>query len=132
MKKILFTLMLLFSLSVNVIANEVPVTKRVENVQKIELDRQAAKYDFTVNYEKIGCCLDMSLEQLDDFKFYFDKFKDNMMFAYYGCNETSRCNFIKNAVDKNVKEMSYILNEKQHKKYLTLLNMTLKNRGFNI
>jgi hypothetical protein len=55
-----------------------------------------------------------------------------MMFAYYGCNETSRDNFIKNAVDKNVKEMSYILNEKQYKKYLTLLNMTLKNRGFNI
>lgn len=132
MKKILFTLMLLFTLSINVMADDVPVTKRIETVQKIELDKQAAKYDFTVNYRRLGCCLDMSLDQLEDFKLYFDKFNDNMQFAYYECDETSRDSVVRNAITKNIKEMRYILNEKQYKKYLVLLNVTLRNRGFDI
>jgi hypothetical protein len=33
------------------------------------------------------------------------------------------------AVKKDVRYMHYILNEKQYKTYLLLLNTTLKNRG---
>ena len=135
MKKILFTLMMLFTLSVSVIADDVPVAeneKKIENLHKIALENQAAKYDFTVNYRRLGCCLEMSVDQLKEFKLFFDQFKDNMLFAYYECDETSRDSVVRNAINKNIKEMRYILNEKQYKKYLVLLNVTLRNRGFDI
>ena len=135
MKKILFTLMMLFTLSVNVMADDVPVaekTKKIENLHKIALEKQAAKYDFKVNYRRLGCCLEMSIDQLEDFKLFFDQFKDNMLFAYNECSESSRNSVVKNIVDKNVKEMSYILNEKQYKKYILLMNTTLRNRGFEL
>ena len=135
MKKILFTLMMLFTLSINVMADDVPVaekTKKIENLHKIVLEKQAAKYDFTVNYRRLGSFLDMSVEQLEDFKLFFDQFKDNMLFAYNECSESSRDSVVKNIVNKNVKEMSYILNEKQYKKYLLLMNTTLRNRGFEL
>ena len=133
MKKILFTLMMLFTLSINVMADDVTVTdktKKIENVKKIELDVQAAKYDFTVNYRRLGCFLGMSLNQLENFKLFFDKFNENMHFAYYECAESTRDSVVKNIVNKNVKEMCYILNDEQHKKYLILMNTTLRNRGF--
>lgn len=135
MKKILFTLMMLFSLSINMMADDVPVAenaKKIENVQKIALDKQAAKYDFTVNYRRLGCCLGMSINQLEEFKLFFDQFNDNMHFAYYECEEAKRDSVVKNIVNKNVREMRYILNEKQYKKYLLLMNTTLRNRGFEL
>ena len=135
MKKILFTLMMLFTLSVSVMADDIPVaenTKTIETSHKIVLETQAAKYDFTVNYRRLGCCLEMSIDQLEDFKLFFDQFKDNMLFAYNECSEDSRDGVVKSIVRKNVKEMRCILNEKQYKKYLLLLNTTLRNRGFEL
>ena len=133
MKKILFTLMMLFTLSVNVMADDVPVAenaKTIENLNKITLEKQAAKYDFTVNYRKIGSCLDLSIDKLEDFKLFFDQFKDDMLFAYNECSEASRDNVVRNIVNRNLMEMRYILNKKQYKKYLLLMNTTLRNRGF--
>ena len=135
MKKILFTLMMLFTLSVSVMADDIPVaenTKTIENSHKIVLETQAAKYDFTINYRRLGCCLEMSIDQLEDFKLFFDQFKDNMLFAYNECSEDSRDGVVKSIVRKNVKEMRCILNDKQYKKYLLLMNTTLRNRGFEL
>ena len=135
MKKILFTLMMLFTLSVSVMADDIPVaenTKTIENSHKIVLETQAAKYDFTINYRRLGCCLEMSIDQLEDFKLFIDQFKDNMLFAYNECSEDSRDGVVKSIVRKNVKEMRCILNEKQYKKYILLMNTTLRNRGFEL
>ena len=135
MKKILFTLMMLFTLSVSVMADDVPVTenaKKIENLNQIALEKQAAKYDFTVNYRSIGRFLEMPIDQLDVFKLCFDQFKDDMFFAYNECSEASRDRVVKNILNKNVKEMRYILNKKQYKKYLFIMNTTLRNRGFEL
>ena len=135
MKKILFTLMMLFTLSVSVMADDVPVAenaKKIENLHKIALENKSAKYDFTVNYRRLGCCLEISVDQLEEFKMFFDQFKDNMLFAYNECSEASRDSVVKNIVTKNAKEMRYILNEKQYKKYILLMNTTLRNRGFEL
>jgi hypothetical protein len=74
----------------------------------------------------------MSIDQLDDFELFFDQFKDNMNFAYNECSEASRDSVVKNIVNKNLNEMRHILNEKQYKKYLLLMNTTLRNRGFEL
>lgn len=132
MKKIIICLMMLFTLSVNVMADEVPVTNKVETINENENDLLAAKYDFTINYRRMGCFLGMTLDQLNDFEIFFNSFKESMRFAYYGCSEDSRDSVVKNAVNKNIREMRYILNEDQYKKYLLLINTTLRNRGFEI
>ena len=36
--------------------------KKIENLHKIALEKQAAKYDFAVNYRRLGCCLEMSVD----------------------------------------------------------------------
>ena len=41
----------------------------------------------------------------------------------------SRKKMVEVAVKKDVRYMGYILNEKQYKTYLLLLNTTLRNRG---
>ena len=51
-----------------------------------------------------------------------------MMFAAQ-YNKEERDARVNEAIEKNVKWMRYVLNEKQIRKYLVLLNTTLNNRG---
>ena len=51
-----------------------------------------------------------------------------MMFAAQ-YNKEERDARVAEAIDKDVKWMRYVLNEKQIHKYLMLLNTTLNNRG---
>jgi hypothetical protein len=44
-------------------------------------------------------------------------------------HSTERKALVDQAVKKDVRYMGFILDEKQYKKYLTLLNTTLTNRG---
>ena len=55
-------------------------------------------------------------------------FCNDMMLAAYAQND-ERKELVDQAVKKDVRYMRYILDEKQYKKYLTLLNATLQNRG---
>ena len=135
MKKILFVLVMLLNVSVGVMGVNSPIidnAKKIENFQKIASDDQAAKYDFNVNYRRMGYFLDMPEDQLKDFKAFFDKFKSNMQFAYNECSEPSRSKVVKNSIRKNINEMRYILNDEQYRKYIIIFNTTLKNRGFEL
>jgi hypothetical protein len=51
-----------------------------------------------------------------------------MMFAaQYGKEEREQR--VDNAIKRDLAYMNYILNQEQYRKYLTLLNITLHNRG---
>ena len=39
---------------------------------------------------------------------------------------------VKKAVDRDIKWMRYVLDQKQYRTYLMLLNTTLNNRGLNV
>jgi hypothetical protein len=54
-----------------------------------------------------------------------------LMFAAIECTSMNRNTVTKNAINKNIKYMSYILNDKQYHKYLLVLNATINNRGLN-
>jgi hypothetical protein len=58
--------------------------------------------------------------------------ESDMMFAAVMNTEESRNSIVTNAVKKNIKNMHYVLNDAQYKKYLMLLNLTLEHRGFDI
>ena len=46
-------------------------------------------------------------------------------------NKEQRPELVKEAVNKNLSYMHAVLNNQQYHKYLTLMNMTLANRGLN-
>ena len=46
-------------------------------------------------------------------------------------DEAERQELVKKAVERDMKWMYYVLNQKQYRDYLTLLNVTLNNRGLS-
>ena len=57
-----------------------------------------------------------------------NNFCNEMMLAAYAEGD-ERTNLMDKAVDKDFRYMHYVLNKKQYKKYVMLLNLTLRNRG---
>ena len=122
MKKVFFMLVMLFTMSVYSFAEENNATE----IERIE------RYDIKVNTKKLANYLQLSSDQFDAVETVTDEFSNDLMFAAVECGNTNRIAVTRNAVDKNVKYMSYILNKEQYRKYLTVLNATLYNRGIDI
>ena len=49
----------------------------------------------------------------------------------FGRSTAHRKAMMKNAIDREVRFMHIVINEKQYRKFLLLLNVTLNNRGLN-
>lgn len=85
-------------------------------------------YDMTVNMRKLAVALDMTFDQMEAVQDIHYTFCAEMMMAAHA-NKDERKALIDQAVKKDVRYMRYVLNEKQYRKYLLLLNTTLHNRG---
>lgn len=85
-------------------------------------------YDMTVNIRKLAVALDMTFDQMEAVQDIHYTFCAEMMMAAHA-NKDEREALIDQAVKKDVRYMRYVLNEKQYRKYLLLLNTTLHNRG---
>ena len=90
------------------------------------------KYELKVNHRKLACALDMSKDQMEISDEIISELERDMVFASSMNTEESRDKIVANAVKKNIRYMSYILNDKQYRKYLMLLNLTLVHKGFDI
>lgn len=90
------------------------------------------KYELKVNHRRLACVLDMSKDQMEISDKIMSELERDMAFASCMSTEESSNKIVANAVKKNIRYMSYILNDKQYRKYLMLLNITLTNRGFDI
>ena len=121
MKKYFLMLVMLFTMSVYSFAEDNNATE----IERIE------RYDVKVNAKKLANYLQLSSDQFDAVETVVDEFSNDLMFAAVQDGEASRKAVTKNLIDKNVKYMSYILNEKQMHKYLIVLNATMNNRGLN-
>ena len=120
MKKYLIMLVMLFTVSVSSMYAE------DNNATEIE------KYEVKVNAKKLGDCLQLTSDQYDAVEAVVNELSSDLMFAAVECNSTNRAIVTKNAIGKNIKYMSYILNQEQYHKYLTLLNATIRNRKIDI
>jgi hypothetical protein len=98
------------------------------NVAEVE---SVEKYDFNVNTRKLASFLELSEDQMDAVEQVTNELSNDMRFAFYENSKDGRKKVVANAVNKNVKHMFYILNDKQYHKYLVVFNATLKNKGFN-
>jgi len=89
-----------------------------------------AAYDMSVNMNKLSEALSLTDDQKEAVADINHTFAAEMMFAAQYSNE-QRKEMVKKAIEKNVAWMTYVLNDKQRRLYLTLLNTTINNRGLN-
>ena len=122
MKKYFIMLVMMLTMSVYSFAEENTATKIAET----------EKYELKINHRKRAYILNMSSDQIEMSNDIISEFERDMVFASVMDTEESRSSIVRNAVNKNIKSMHYVLNGKQYKKYLMLLNLTLENRGFDM
>ena len=114
--------MTLAMLSMTMTFAENEETKNVTNVEA---------YDMSVNIRKLGEVLGLTVDQMEAVENIHNTFNAEMQLAAHA-NESDRQEMVNKAVERDVKWMHYVLNQKQYRKYLTLLNVTLVNRGLSV
>ena len=87
-------------------------------------------YDMSVNMNKLSEALSLNADQKEAVAEIHHTFAAEMMFAAQYNNE-ERKSRVNEAVEKDIKWMRYVLNDKQMHTYLLLLNTTINNRGLN-
>jgi len=117
MKKIVLTLVAMLSMTFANAENE-----NASNTLGVEA------YDMNVNMRKLAVTLGMTFEQMEAVEDIHRTFCAEMMFAAHA-NKDEREKLVDKAVKKDVRYMSYVLDKEQYRKYLILLNATLRNRG---
>ena len=117
MKQIVLMVVAIFTMTTSFAENE--NNNAVNNVQA---------YDMTVNMRKLAVTLGLTTDQVEAVQDIHTAFCNEMMLAAHAQNDEREA-LVDQAVKKDVRYMHYILNDKQYKKYLMLLNATLVNRG---
>ena len=117
MKKIVLTLVALMTMGMANAENE--NNNAVKGVNA---------YDMTVNMRKLAVTLGLTLDQMEAVQDIHHQFCNEMMLAAQAEGD-ERNALVEQAVKKDVRYMNYVLDTKQYKMYLQLLNATLLNRG---
>lgn len=119
MKKCFLMMVMMFTMSMGLFAED----NNANEVQRTEM------YDVKVNIKNLSRFLVLSKDQVESVSAIEEEFSRDLMFAAVECNGNNRHLVTQNAINKNIKHMSYILNKKQYQKYLKVLNVTINNRG---
>lgn len=117
MKRLFLTVMAVLSMTMTFAENE-----NLNNIDAVNA------YDMSVNYGKLAGCLELSADQLELVQDIHTSFCADMMNAAYADDDERRL-MVSQAVGKDLKLMRSVLDEKQYRKYVTLLNITFNNRG---
>ena len=99
-----------------------------ENVNSVN---NLAAYDMSCNMNKLAEALSLTGDQREAVDNIYQTFTAEMMFAAQYYSNDQRNEMVKKAINKNITWMNYVLNEKQRRTYLMLLNTTINNRGLN-
>ena len=121
MKKIVLTLVALMSMTMTFAESASKNIATVNNSNK-------SIYNMTFNMKKLAKALELTDEQVEGVAEIHKTFSSEMMnAAEYGNEE--RAKLVEKAINKDLAYMNTVLNKDQYHKYLTLLNVTLVNRG---
>jgi hypothetical protein len=118
MKKMILMVVAMLSMTMTSYAEN----ENAENTLNVEA------YDMSVNIRKLAVTLDMTFDQMESAEEIHRIFCAEMVLAAHA-NKDEREALVDKAVKKDLRYMRYILDQKQYKKYLLLLNTTLQNRG---
>ena len=117
MKKIVLMVVAMMTMTMSFAENE--NTKAVKGIEA---------YDMTVNMSKLAVTLGLTYDQMEAVEDIHHQFSQEMMMAATAESDEREA-LVDQAVKKDVRYMHYVLNDKQYKTYLMLLNATLHNRG---
>ena len=117
MKKIVLTIVAMLSMTVAF----------AEDASTKEVDKVKA-YDMTVDYRRLAVCLGLELDQMSAVKDVHDSLCSNLKEVALMPEEEQQ-EMLKKVLEVEMRYMSYVLNRDQFRKYQTLLNLTLHNRG---
>lgn len=120
MKKMILSMAMLFAMSSNLFANETMLAN-VDNVEK---------YVMRVN-ASLAKALELEKDQIDVTDILMKDFERSTEFASSMEGE-ARDTLMGNAIKMNIRNMHYVLNRSQYKKYLRILNATVVNRGIDV
>ena len=99
-----------------------------ENVNSVN---NVAAYDMSCNMNKLAAALSLTADQREAVDNIYETFAAEMMFAAQYYSNDQRKEMVNKAINKNIAWMNYVLNDKQRRTYLMLLNTTINNRGLN-
>ena len=116
MKKIIFTMIFSLMLCLSVNANE-------NNTMNTEA------YSMNVNTEVLSKTLNASKDQSECINDIMNMLSIQMENIKYETVKATREKMLTNTLDMNTNYMKQVLDDNQYKKYLMILNATLKNRG---
>ena len=87
-----------------------------------------AAYNLNIDMNRLSDALNLTNDQKEAVENIYNMFNTEMGYAtQYSSSE--REIMVKRAIETDVKHMSYVLNEEQMRKYMAILNATIKNRG---
>lgn len=89
-------------------------------------------WSWTVNAGRLSECLSLSSNQYDDVAMACEYFSAKLLKAAHSRDEAYRSELVRHAVLGNLKLMKSVLDKQQYRKYVTLLNLTLRNKGLNV
>ena len=115
MKKIILFIAFFFTMNVSAMAEN----EAINNVEA---------YNINTNINSLVKYLNLSSDQIESVESVQKIFEENMRCASH-MNGQSRINMINNTIEFGTKNMNYILNKEQYKKYIMALNVTLNNRN---
>ena len=117
MKKVFLTVALLLATC---------LTAMAEDNNSNEFNRVKA-YDVNVNINSLARYLDLSKDQMESVENIHTVFFETLRYASV-MDDESRKSLVDNAINYDLKNMRYILNDEQYKKYVKVLNVTINNR----
>jgi hypothetical protein len=100
-------------------------TEKAQTVENVEM------YDMSVNMRKLSVALNLKADQMEAVESIHNTFNAEMQLAAT-LDESIRKERVRTAIERDIKWMHYVLDQKQYHTYLTLLNATLNNRGFKV
>ena len=117
MKKMILTLVAMLCMTTAFAEGE-----KASNANNVEA------YELNINMNKLFAALDLANDQKEAVADIHHTFASELMFAAQYANNDRKA-LVARAIDNDVKWMRYVLNDKQFRTYLILLNTTLNNRG---
>lgn len=89
-------------------------------------------WNWSVSAGRLTNYLELNSNQYDEVSTACEYFSDKLLQAARSKDEASRSALVRKAVWGNLKLMKSALSEQQYRKYVTLLNLTLHNKGLDV
>jgi hypothetical protein len=120
MRKLVMTVIMVLGMVAGASANSVSILDRING--------DGRNYDFNINEKRLGEYLE--LKDSVEFHDMFGGFREGMAFAGSVENDGSRRRIVVNSIAHTVEGAAMVLDRGQYKRFMTVLNVTLQNRGF--